>query len=44
MIDPKETVGKTVVQQTFVIQREAWIERMPRSVAMAMLMVVLRKK
>jgi NitT/TauT family transport system permease protein len=40
MIDPKETVAKTVVQQTVVIQREAWIERLPRSAAMALLMVV----
>jgi NitT/TauT family transport system permease protein len=40
MIDPKETVEKTVVHQAFVIQREAWIDRIPRSVAMALLMVV----
>lgn len=40
MIDPKETVAKTVAHQTVVIQREAWIERMPRSAAMALLMVV----
>jgi NitT/TauT family transport system permease protein len=40
MIDPKETVAKTVAHQTVVIKREAWIERMPRSAAMALLMVV----
>jgi NitT/TauT family transport system permease protein len=40
MIDPKETVAKTVAHQTVVIQREAWIERLPRSAAMALLMVV----
>jgi len=40
MIDPKETVEKTVVHQAFVIQREAWIDRIPRSVAMALLMVI----
>lgn len=40
MIDPKKTVEKTVVHPTFVIQREAWIDRMPRSVAMALLMAV----
>ena len=39
MIDPKETVEKTVAHQAVMIQREAWIERIPRSVAMALLMV-----
>lgn len=40
MIDPKETVENTVAQSTYVIQREAWIDRIPRSIAMALLMVV----
>lgn len=39
MIHPKETVEKTVVKQTAVIQREAWIDRVPQSVAMVILLV-----
>ena len=39
MIDQKETVEKKVVQPTAVIQHEAWIERIPRSAAMALLLV-----
>lgn len=40
MIDSKKNVEKTVVKQTVVIQREPWIERIPRSAAMALLLVL----
>ncbi len=40
MMGPKKTAEITVVPQTFVIQREAWIDRIPRSVAMALLMII----
>jgi NitT/TauT family transport system permease protein len=40
MTHPQKTVEKETVRQTFVAESVAWIDRIPRSVAMLLLMVI----
>ena len=40
MTHPQKTVEKETVRQTFVTESVAWIDRIPRSVAMLLLMVI----
>ena len=40
MTHPQKTVEEEAVRQTFVTERVAWIDRIPRSVAMALLLLI----